>query len=352
MLRSLLSKLLLIQLIGLGFENLVEGTSVSCRGPTTQAGRLTGVNLAGLEFGMNPDGSLTNPIAEIPLKQIDHFITQNVNIFRIPFAWQRLQSKTMGPLDTGALGVLKNYVKYITASKASVIIDLHNYGRRDGKIVGEASDLPASTLANFWSQMAKEFKDNPNVIFGVMNEPHDIKQDVWIQTLQTVVTAIRNGGAKNKIILSATNWSHLSTFADAYNAGMSGIKNPDGGSTDLVFDIHQYFDSDGSGTGTVCQTSHVEELKAVVDLLKKNNRQAMITEFGSSNDPSCTSMMSQFIAAVNDSFPQILGYTIWAAGAFPQSYPLVITVLQNNQWVDQQNFKAIQKYFTPSSSYH
>lgn len=311
--------------------------------PNQQSMPWTGINIAGLEFGMNTEGTLTAPIGIPPMEQIKHFASQNVNTFRIPFAWQRLQPTLNGPLDEQAFGALKQYVDQVTAVNARAIIDLHNYGRRDGKIVGESQDLPADSLVNVWQQLAQRFAGNPKVAFGIMNEPHDMQPGSWVKTLQAVVTAIRKTGANNMLIIPGDEWCKLNNFAESYHAGLSQVKNPDGSTTGLIFEIHQYFDQDASGKDSTCINSHADELKAIVDLLKKDNRQAMVTEFGGGSDPSCPPVLADFVKTATGAFPTIIGYQMWSAGAFPQDYPLVITVLQGNTWVDQQNFKAIQK---------
>jgi endoglucanase len=65
------------------------------------------------------------------------------------------------------------------------IFDPHNYMRYNnhsqqpmtGSVIGNTSDPNAATTAQFgefWEELAGRFKDNLNVIFGLMNEPHDM----------------------------------------------------------------------------------------------------------------------------------------------------------------------------------
>jgi endoglucanase len=116
-------------------------------------------------------------------------------------------------------------------------------------VIGEAEELPRDSLVDFWLRLAKEFKGfSEEVAFGIMNEPYDVKQEVWFGTLQAVVTAIRNSGATNRILLPAENWSHLESFSTSYHAGMSQILNPDGSCTGLIFEIHEVRYHSSSGT--------------------------------------------------------------------------------------------------------
>ncbi|KNZ46642.1 hypothetical protein VP01_70g10 [Puccinia sorghi] len=266
---------------------------------------------------MQTTGALNQaPMVPPPITQIEHFRSQNVNAFRIPICWQRMQPKIMGELDPEYLKLLSQYVDHALASNASVIIDLHNYGRRDGKVIGEAGDLPSDSLVDIWRRLAQEFKRYYEVSFGIMNEPHDVNEDVWHGTLQAVVTAIRKTGATNKILLSADNWSHLETFANSY-PGISSIQNPDGSSTGLIFELHEYFDSDSSGSNPECTVPHTKDLKEVVTLLASEKRQAVITEFGGGNNPDCASVLAQFVQEAN----------------------------QNGEWVDQSNINVVKKLF-------
>ncbi|KAI9631149.1 hypothetical protein KEM48_013210 [Puccinia striiformis f. sp. tritici PST-130] len=62
-------------------------------------------------------------------------------------------AKIMGPWIQNLFTPHK-YVKQVLACKASVIIDLHNYARRDGKVIGEAQ-ITDCFFSNFWTQLAK-----------------------------------------------------------------------------------------------------------------------------------------------------------------------------------------------------
>lgn len=50
------------------------------------------------------------------------------------------------------------------------IIDIHNYARWDGAIIGQGGPSNAD-FASLWSQLATHYKDKRRVVFGIMNEP-------------------------------------------------------------------------------------------------------------------------------------------------------------------------------------
>jgi endoglucanase len=78
---------------------------------------------------------------------------------------------------------------------------------------------------------------------------------------------------------------------------LSKVKNPDGGFTNLIFDVHKYLDSDNSGTHTECVTNNVNNaFQPLATWLKSNNRKAMLTETGGGNTASCSQYLCQEIA--------------------------------------------------------
>lgn len=83
---------------------------------------------------------------------------------------------------------------------ASCVIDIHNYARVDAKIIGQGGPTDAQ-FADLWHQLATKYKASDKVIFGVMNEPHDLDIDIWAKTVQAAVTAIRTAGATSQMIL-------------------------------------------------------------------------------------------------------------------------------------------------------
>lgn len=64
-----------------------------------------------------------------------------------------------------------------------------------------------------------------------------------------------------------------------------GVKNPDGTTTGLVYDLHKYLDEDNSGTHAVCTTDNIADAFAIAaDYLRSNGRQALVSETGAGSD--------------------------------------------------------------------
>ena len=85
--------------------------------------------------------------------------------------------------------------------------------------------------------------------------------------------------------------------ADALNK----VTNPDGSTTNLVFDVHKYLDSDNSGTHADCVTNNIDDaFGPLAQWLRCNGRQAFNTETGGGNVADCGTFMCQQIAFMKE----------------------------------------------------
>jgi aryl-phospho-beta-D-glucosidase BglC (GH1 family) len=58
---------------------------------------------------------------------LSYWIAQGANVFRLPFAWERLQATKGGAaLDGPAAQVIDDIVTFLSARNVSVILDPHN----------------------------------------------------------------------------------------------------------------------------------------------------------------------------------------------------------------------------------
>jgi len=125
------------------------------------------------------------------------------------------------------------------------------------------------------------------------------------------------------ILLPGNGYTGAATFVSGGSAAaLAGVTNPDGSTDNLVFDVHQYLDSDGSGTTASCvKTSDV--FAPLLTWLKDSKRQALLSETGGgSDDASCITNVCEVLDFLNTNSDQFLGYVGWAAGSFASSYVL------------------------------
>ncbi|KAF9015554.1 endoglucanase [Cyathus striatus] len=288
-----------------------------------------GVNMAGYDFSVATDGSFTGHGSDPPVSQFSHFASQGVNIFRIPFAWQLMTPTLGGSIDSSFFSRYDNTVRTAlnSATQPYVILDLHNYARWNGQIISQGGPTDAQ-YASIWSQLAAKYKDNPKIIFGVMNEPHDIPSiSTWATSVQAAVNAIRAAGATSQyILLPGSSWSSAQALPTEAGPYLVKVTDPAGGTEKLIFDVHKYLDSDNSGTHADCVTSNVDVLQTLVNFLKANgNRQAILSETGGGNTSSCFTNLNAELAFVKANSDTLAGFTVWSAGAFDTTYILTLT---------------------------
>ncbi|KAF9564541.1 cellulase-domain-containing protein [Agrocybe pediades] len=361
--RSVAILLLLTHAI-LVLANAPSSAHLSHFGAGAKANRLTyvGVNIAGLTFGCTIDGSCNLSSIRLPLRQysgvdgegqMQHFVKDDgMNIFRLPVSWQFLT----GGVQTAKLNQTRfteydNLVQACLNTGAHCVIDVHNYARFNGKIIGQGG--PTNGLfSQLWTNIASKYSSESNILFGIMNEPHDMpKIQTWADTVQAAVTAIRRTGATKQIILlPGDNFTAAKTFVSSGSAdALSKVVDFDGSTKNLVFDVHQYLDSDNSGTHTECVTNNIQAAwRPFASWLRANGRQALVTETGGGNTDSCISFLCQqnaFLAQNSDVF---LGYLGWAAGSFASNYELNgVPTWNGNKWVDTP---LVKRCISPNSS--
>ena len=272
--------------------------------------------------------------------QINHFVAEGLNAFRLPVGWQFLVNNNPGgTLDSGNLAQYDALVQSCLAVASLCIIDIHNYARYNGGIIGQ-SDTTNAQFASLWSQLATKYAREPKIAFGIMNEPHDIQDmNAWAGSVQAAVTAIRQAGASSQIILLPGNdYTSAGSFvSDGSAAALGKITNPDGSTTNLVFDVHKYLDEDNSGTHSNCVTNNIDSaFSPLATHLRQTKRQAFLSETGGGTDDSCLTDLCQQLQYLASNSDVYLGYTTWAAGSFSTSYALSETPLSSGAHLTDQ----------------
>jgi endoglucanase len=257
-------------------------------------------------------------------------------------SWQFLVNNQLGgTLDTTNFGKYDQLMQACLSTGAYCAIDIHNFARFNGQIIGQSSGGPTDAqFADLWSQLATKYKSNGKVVFGLMNEPHDVDITAWANSVQAAVTAIRNAGATTQmILLPGNNFTSAATFvSNGSAAALSNVTNPDGSITGLLLDVHKYLDVDNSGEHAECTTDNIASaFQLVADFLRQNNRQAIVSETGAGSTSSCFTDFCAQNTFLNQNSDVFLGYIAWAAGSFSTSYVLSLTPSkQNGKFVDNQ----------------
>lgn len=276
---------------------------------------------------------------------MSHFVNDDkFNIFRLPVAWQWLVNNQLGgTLDANKTGQYDQLVQACLTTGASCVIDIHNYARYNGKIIGSSGGPTNDQFVSLWTQLATKYGTNNKVIFGVMNEPHDLTSiPQWAATVQAVVTAIRKVAPDNMILIPGSSYSSAAQLPTEAGPVLLNVSNPDGSKTNLIFDVHKYLDSDNSGTHTECTTDNIADaFQPLATWLRQNKRQALNTETGGGNTASCQTDLCAQINFMKQNSDVFLGVVGWSAGSFDSTYELTETPTKNgNTWTDTSLVKA------------
>ncbi|PRP77243.1 endoglucanase (endo-1,4-beta-glucanase) (cellulase) [Planoprotostelium fungivorum] len=277
-----------------------------------------GVNQAGAEFASsNLPGKNNQDYAFPSISSIDWFVKRGVNVFRIPFLWERIQPVLDGPFDASYLSLLDATVNHTTQSGAFALIDPHNYIRYRGTPIGQG-DVTYTIFQKFWKSLASRYASNQRVIFGLMNEPHDVKTEVVRTAMQAGIDGIRSANANQLILVPGNAWTGAHSWFDNWygtpnSQVMLNITDP---INNFAYDIHQYFDSDNSGTHTDCRmdwnTSKV--FGPLTQWLRQNKARAFLSEFGFAQNTNCYSIANDTLNAIEAGGDVWIGWTYWAAG--------------------------------------
>lgn len=175
--------------------------------------QLRGVNRAGAEYACVQDlGIFDGPVDD---EAIAAMVSWEVNAVRLPLnedCW--LGSPAIDETLSGAAyrTAVTEYADRLAAAGMVVILDLHWTGR-PGAIAREQQPMAGrGRSTDFWTSVAREFRDRPWVVFDAFNEPHDISWKCWrdgcegFAGMQDLVDAIRSVGATQPIVLSGLDW--------------------------------------------------------------------------------------------------------------------------------------------------
>jgi len=291
---------------------------------------LRGVSLSGAEFGGNAiPGTYGQNYTYPTHDEVDYFVGKGMTILRIPFLWERLQPALNAPLDDTELGRLDDIVNYAAGAGTNVLLDPHNYASYDGNVIGYG-DVTAAAFADFWGRLADHYKALPQAYFGLMNEPHSVtggqtlKTEDWVTAANGAIQAIRATGATNTITVSGNGYDTASGWNDTWY-GLSNanqllkIVDP---LDKVIFEAHQYMDSDGSGTNPACVSSTVgsSRLSTFTGWLRTSKKHGFLGEFGAGTDPTCLAAIDDMLTHVDEYSDVYVGWTWWAAGPWWGSY--------------------------------
>jgi len=287
-----------------------------------------GVSLAGAEFGeAELPGTYGKHYIYPDPSSAAYFAGKGMNLVRLPFSWERLQRSLNGGFDSTELARLKSFVATVTAAGTTVLIDPHNYARYNGKLIG-SSEVPIGAFADFWSRLAAEFKGHAKVMFGLMNEPHDMATETWVTAANAAIVAIRATGATNTIAVPGNAWSGAFSWSDSWYGTPNAtamLKIADSGNNVLI-EVHQYLDADSSGSKPVCVSATIgsQRLAGFTQWLRTNRRRGLLGEVGGADNSTCNQAVADALNHLTANADVWTGWIWWAAGPWWGDYFLSI----------------------------
>jgi endoglucanase len=300
--------------------------------------------LASADFGVDTQAKLmtgtydtdwTYPSAN----EAAYFKGKGMNMVRIPFRWERMQPTLNAPLDANELGRLKGLVSGVTGNGMTVLLDVHNYARwgfdsnisSQTNLIGTAA-VPVSAFVDLWARLATEFKGNPNVMFGLMNEPHEIDVTTWVSAANQAIVAIRATGATNTITVGGVSWTGAWSWTNStwksdgtYNGDSNAVAmlNVTDSGNNLLFEVHQYLDKNYSGifdttidptSSNDCVYDYTTTLVKFTTWLKVNNKKGLLGEIGAPSTAACDKAVADALSYVQANADVWAGWMWWAAG--------------------------------------
>lgn len=310
-----------------------------------------GINIAAAEFASS-SGNIEWIINEgFPNKtDLAYFAQYGMNTYRIPIRWSYAQPELKGVLYDAYVNKMYESTKMYLEAGHNVIIDLHSYMHFEADPRKEPNHnnriVSSEELVDFWDKVSTKLKDlsqtypsagKPNqLIFDLMNEPmDDIDSDAIVERYNAVFAMLRNKGINNLVLLEGGHYSGMHSWftrtdsknrTNAQAFSPERIKDP---KNNYAINVHQYFDSDYSGTQITCTGFPAQEIKNFIEWSKTTKQKFMVTEFGGADAGGCQPIIHDFLnilhaAAVTSDSKEggFLGWTAWSGGRFWGQYPL------------------------------
>ena len=145
-----------------------------------------------------------------------------------------------------------------------------------------------------------------------------MEQDLVLQLNQAAIDGIRATGATNTIFVEGNQWSGAWSWVDT-NDNMKALTDPE---DKLIYEMHQYLDSDSSGTDPQCvsETIGVERVETATQWLRDNNKTGIIGEFAGASNAVCQAAVTGLLDHLAENTDVWHGALWWAAGPWWADY--------------------------------
>lgn len=316
---------------GVSQLSLAQSTSVE----------LIGINMSGAGFASHVLPGMNNRNYIFPTEShFKYWKAQGINTIRFPVIWERLQPTLNSNLEPGYTKLIDEVFALGNKYNIKIILDLHNYARYRGKIIGTET-VPYSAYYDVMRKIALKWSNQKSLEgYDIMNEPHDALA-YWPTAAQHAINAVRTVDHVRPIYVEGSGWSGTSRW-HYYNDPLLKLKDP---ANNIIFEGHVYFDENSGGNyGAVNMESFdtdigVRKVQPFIDWLRKNNRKGIIGEFG------VPDTHPKYLEAMDNMLKHLKTYCIpayyWAAGPGWANYSLAIEPVNNQP---RPQWEVIKKY--------
>lgn len=322
--------------------------AVTVVGETSAPARLRGVNLAGAEFGEGHlPGTFGVDYTYPGESDFQAAAAAGHGFVRLPVRWERLQPVLGEALDADEVSRLNQALDLAQATGLPVLVDVHNYGRYYGQVIGDPA-VTIEAFADFWVKMALALRDKPSLWgYGLMNEPHDMNGS-WPGAAQAAVNALRNIDKIHAVVVAGDGWSSAQHWCEV-NQDLN-VYDP---SHNLHYEAHLYLDRDGSGryAGSyddegATPTTGADRAAPFLAWLRERGATGIIGEINvPGDDPRWLDALASTLTTLAEAG---VPYAGWAAGPWwPQDYVLNLNARSDGQpapqvqTMDQVGYAAV-----------
>lgn len=144
-------------------------------------------------------------------------------------------------------------------------------------------------------------------------------ENLVVSLNQAAIDAIRGAGATSQYIFAEGNSYTGAWTWTKVNDAMKELSDPQG---KLVYEMHQYLDSDGSGTSAQCVSSTIgkERVTDATQWLKNNGKVGFLGEFAGGPNSQCKQAVEGMLSYMQDNSDVWMGASWWAAGPWWADY--------------------------------
>ena len=166
--------------------------------------------------------------------------------------------------------------------------------------------------------------------------------DLVAKLNQAAINGIRDAGATTQyIFVEGNSWTgawhwvceevppqrcpntDLNQVSSGTATGMAGLTDPsDSTGAKIIYEMHQYLDSDGSGTSTTCVSSTIgkERVTEATNWLKTNKKKDILGETAGGNNAQCISALKGMLQYMEDNSDVWSGWLWWGGGPWWGDY--------------------------------